>query len=473
MKILHALSRSIFAQMALLTFVLLGWGFYTFVIMPVADRPEIVEADPLVITQGRATQILSSYAFGRRYGEEASDPRENPEFRAILAANPNMRYYVETKNGRAGNTSHPKLYDEYHIADITRQIEQAPPGRRVCAQVGEPLKLSDGLAFVQYTLCPEYSYFEFTGLTEPIVLPDVEKQSYWDKWVTFYSDYFLYPVAIVFALFAAILGLNFSLIRRVARITQAIGPDGTHRRIPEKGLPIEVLPLVRAVNRVIWRMEEDERQRHLFLSAAAHELRTPLTVLRTRLEMIEDDEMRTRLVGDVRRLSSMVKQLLLLMGVREQRLQDEVDLRDVVEDAREQHLPAAMARNVTITVEAPDAPVIALGKAELLMVAVGNLIENAVRFAPDDSAVDVVLGSDGTITVRDRGEGIPEDRLSDIFEPFVRLKHRPNGHGLGLAIVKAIADLHRGHVQAENAEGGGARFVLGLGTVGSASSDLA
>ena len=455
--------RSIFVQMALVTVLFLGWGFYTFVASPIVERPEIIDESPLTLTRGLASDKLNKYAFAQRRGEEATLPKDDPQFVRILAANPDMRYFIEAGDRKVGNIAEPRLQARYGIGSLNRTLAKIPLEDRPCVNLSRNFEDAGGWSYVEFSFCDSYSYVEYSGLANAIDLKPQGKRGY-DSWIDLYSDNFLYPVIMVFAFFAVIILLNVVLIRRVAKVAQAIDPDGQHRSLPEKGVPAEVLPLVRSVNQVIERMDEDQRHRRLFLSAAAHEMRTPLTVLRTRLEMIDDAEYRERLVQDVQRLSSLVNQLLLLMGVRERRVENDIDLADIVRDVRDQHLSTAMERDVAIRLAMPKAPVVRIGNGALLAVAIGNLLENALRFAPDGSEIVIGLDEDATITVSDSGPGLPADRIKDVFEPFVRLSKARSGHGLGLAIVKAIAELHNGDVRVANRDEGGAIFTLRVGT---------
>jgi two-component system sensor histidine kinase MprB len=99
--------------------------------------------------------------------------------------------------------------------------------------------------------------------------------------------------------------------------------------------------------------------------------------------------------------------------------------------------------------------------------AVNNLIDNAVSHSPPGSPVEVAV-SDGTVTVRDHGPGVPDDEVAHIFDRFYRgngARERP-GSGLGLAIVRQVAETHGGEVAVERADGGGARFRLRLPVAG-------
>ena len=95
--------------------------------------------------------------------------------------------------------------------------------------------------------------------------------------------------------------------------------------------------------------------------------------------------------------------------------------------------------------------------------AVGNLLDNAVKWSPPEAPVEITV-RDGEVTVRDHGPGIAQDDLPHVFDRFYRAPSARGlpGSGLGLAIVKHVADEHRGTVRAERAEGGGTLLRLTL-----------
>ena len=97
------------------------------------------------------------------------------------------------------------------------------------------------------------------------------------------------------------------------------------------------------------------------------------------------------------------------------------------------------------------------------MRAVSNLLDNAVKWSPPGSTIDVTV-RDGTLTVRDRGPGFGDEDLPHVFDRFYRAStaRGTTGSGLGLAIVRQTAESHGGDVAAENAEGGGALLRLRL-----------
>jgi signal transduction histidine kinase len=123
--------------------------------------------------------------------------------------------------------------------------------------------------------------------------------------------------------------------------------------------------------------------------------------------------------------------------------------------------PLAIAQGKTIALSGSEGPVVINGNAEMLRRAVRNLVENALNHTPDGTAVEIVVGERGTISVRDEGEGIPTAKRELIFQRFWRRDHqRAGGAGLGLSIVKRIVDAHGGTIAVENEPTGGANFTM-------------
>src|SRR5262249_54575535 len=109
-------------------------------------------------------------------------------------------------------------------------------------------------------------------------------------------------------------------------------------------------------------------------------------------------------------------------------------------------------------------PTTVQGVAATIERAVGNLLDNAAKWSPAGSEVEVAVRG-GQLVVRDHGPGIPDEDLPYVFDRFYRARAARGlpGSGLGLAIVRQVAESHGGEVLAENAEGGGTRMVLTLG----------
>jgi signal transduction histidine kinase len=255
-----------------------------------------------------------------------------------------------------------------------------------------------------------------------------------------------------------------------------IGPAATATRLPEGNVPVEIRPLVTAVNTGLARLDHAFAAQREFLEDAAHELRTPLTVLRARVESLVDPAVRPALLDDIAIISRTVTQLLRVAelegigaGTRET-----VDLAALARAIAGYLTPMAAAAGKRIVVHGPDSLPYP-GNSEALGQAINNLVENALFHAPADSEVDIVLSAapSPTITVRDHGPGVPANERDLIFQRFWRRdRRRGTGAGLGLSIVGRAVELHGGHVAVGDAEGGGAVFTITLPVAeGTAAND--
>ena len=264
-------------------------------------------------------------------------------------------------------------------------------------------------------------------------------------------------------LMTAILVIAFGLrgVMRITRVAHSIDLDATDVQLPDDGIPAEVVPLVKAVNSMLDRVQETREQQQFFLATAAHEIRTPLAIMRVRLEELEDVESREVLRNDARNLARLVEDLLRLLSVRNRgRPEGHVDLVELLRKVVAKHAPMAIENGIDVGMEADDDSVVVNGDERLLSIALGNLIKNAISVSQPSGSVDVIVDEKGEILVRDHGPGVPAGRRESIFEPFTKEPPNRKGHGLGLAIVKAVVKLHGGKIRVEDTAGGGATFVM-------------
>jgi len=242
-----------------------------------------------------------------------------------------------------------------------------------------------------------------------------------------------------------------------------IGPARTDIRLPTEQIPREIMPLVTAVNQALDRLEDGFRVQRQFTADAAHQLRTPLTILRTRIETLGDGAARQALHDDIEGMSRIVAQLLEIAELDTLVLDpgETADLRAVCTEVVGAIAPFALAQHKDIALKGTDAPVLVHGNSEMLQRAIFNLAENAIKFTAKDTSVDVEVGDDGVVRVRDCGPGIADAERELIFQRFWRAdRQRSDGAGLGLSIVRGVADDHAATVAVENLPGGGAEFTL-------------
>ncbi|MEA2218649.1 MAG: two-component system, OmpR family, sensor histidine kinase MprB [Solirubrobacteraceae bacterium] len=209
-------------------------------------------------------------------------------------------------------------------------------------------------------------------------------------------------------------------------------------------------------------------QRQL-VADASHELRTPVTSLRTNIEVLlaggdlpEDD--RRRLLEDVRaeteELSALITDVIeLARGDEPLSGVEEVQLDMLAAEA----VARAQRRRPSVTFAAELEPTVVEGLPDRLGRAIDNLLDNAAKYSPPGSVVEVGLQG-GELSVRDHGPGIPDADRQHVFDRFFRgatARGRP-GSGLGLAIVRQVAETHGGTIAVHEGAGGGSRFVLTL-----------
>jgi signal transduction histidine kinase len=252
-------------------------------------------------------------------------------------------------------------------------------------------------------------------------------------------------------------------LREASEIAAGIGPARPGVRLPTDEIPREVRPLVSAVNQALDRLEEGFRIQRDFTADAAHELRTPLSILRTRIDILQDQDMREDLRQNVEGMARIVGQLLDIAELDALVVdpEEKADLRSVAAEVAEFVAPLALAQGKDVALLGASEAVWVRGNTEMLSRAIRNLAENAINHTSIGSTVEFVVDGDGTVSVLDHGPGIPEDERNLIFRRFWRRDRRKQGStGLGLSIVQRIAELHAATVTVENRCPHGARFSL-------------
>lgn len=275
------------------------------------------------------------------------------------------------------------------------------------------------------------------------------------------------PVILLAALLISVWTIRSSLkpIKDLSDRALLIGPATRDLRLPSGQVAIEILPLINAINSALDRLEAGFEIQRRFTANAAHELRTPLAVLTARLAELDDSAVARQLGADIARMNRLVTQLLQVSRLEATtlKLEDDVDLNQLAEQMVIYLAPLAIASGRSLALQ-PAAEPVRLRTARLALEdALRNLIENALHHAPPGTEVGVVVGSDGTLSVRDHGPGVPPELRQQIFERFWRGRERNGkGAGLGLAIVAETMRGLGGSVTIGDAPGGGADFTLHL-----------
>ena len=249
-------------------------------------------------------------------------------------------------------------------------------------------------------------------------------------------------------------------LRSLAVAADRVG-HGMDADVPEQG-PGEVATVIRAFNRMQARIHQLIANRTQALAAVGHDFRTPLARLRLRAEAVSDEATRKAIEADIAEMEAMTDSLLAYLGgENDPETPAATDIAILCATLADD----ASDRGHDVTYEGPvhlDLEVRPLG----LKRAVSNLIDNAVHHGTKTVVRVSEEGDRVAISVEDNGPGLPEERMEEVLQPFVRLESaRPRdtvGFGLGLPIVARAAEREGGELRLRNRPEGGLRAEIVL-----------
>lgn len=231
--------------------------------------------------------------------------------------------------------------------------------------------------------------------------------------------------------------------------------------VNHSNIPDELQPLVTVLNNLFSRLSNAIEKQQRFISDAAHQLKTPLAGLKTQSEITLREKnalKRAHALNKINQasenLSHLVNQLLTLSKAEPDSTStitfEKIDLVSLAKEVSAEWVPKALEKNIDLGFYSEEKAANILGNKSLLRELMNNLIDNAIRYTPDDGKVTVGIKSfNNSINfyVQDNGIGISKDDKSRIFERFYRaLGTQQEGSGLGLNIVKEIAERHHASV---------------------------
>lgn len=279
------------------------------------------------------------------------------------------------------------------------------------------------------------------------------------------------PLALLLAL-ALGSHMGYAILRRIEAIERTAGDimaGNLSRRVPLAGRDDEIDALAARLNAMLDRIQQLMRGLREVTDNIAHDLRSPLARLRNRLEvtLLErrgEEEYRAAIAQTVEDADTLIRTFNALLGIAQIEAGNHrsdwgvVDLAALADDLAELYAPAAEEKGQTLLRENGRGVHVA-GSRALLAQALGNLLDNAVKYTPRDGTIHLRVGTrDGRpfVSVADTGSGIPPAERAHVLERFVRLegsRHTP-GNGLGLSLVKAVAALHRADLDLDEARPG-------------------
>ncbi|MFM0740437.1 ATP-binding protein [Paraburkholderia xenovorans] len=279
----------------------------------------------------------------------------------------------------------------------------------------------------------------------------------------------LVPVTIILVLLVVARGLA-----PIGGISRALSTRSIHSLEPlrlDGDVPVELKPLVEALNDLLHRLGEASQTQRVFIADAAHELRSPLAALKLQLQAASRDgslkgegQTLERVEGRVNRIIHLVQQLLTLAheDAHPMTSMAPTSLRRIGEQVVGDLSLLAETKAIDLGLECegargdPDAYTV-LAEPHAMSVLLGNLVDNAIRHTPHGGRVDVILRRSGEhvgFDVVDTGAGIPEAEIARVFDRFYRGEDaQGEGSGLGLAIVARIAERHQLELSLCNNEG--------------------
>lgn len=280
-----------------------------------------------------------------------------------------------------------------------------------------------------------------------------------------------YILLVTYPIFGILIWIIVGLaLRSITRVTNEISNRASTYLEPvnPENIPLEIKPLVSELNQLFVRLKLAFDRNKRFAADAAHELRTPLAALKTQAQVAikadnpnDRDGALQKVIQGVDRSSHVVAQLLTLSRLtQEDTLNDvgPVDLHKLATEIVAYLVPIALEKNIEVELSSPLEEVLVLGNETALGILIRNIVDNAIRYTPEQGAVKIellVTNDNVTLRVTDTGTGIPVELRERVFERFYRiLGTSASGSGLGLAIVSHIAELHHAHISLSTPQSG-------------------
>ncbi|MGN7762446.1 sensor histidine kinase [Paenibacillus sp. 22594] len=262
--------------------------------------------------------------------------------------------------------------------------------------------------------------------------------------------------------------LNYSIVN--------ITEHNLKERVPASASNDEIGSLANSFNAMLERLNESFLRQKRFSANVSHELKTPLSIMNAGIQVLRLDETPTAedyketvemAERNIKRLMSIVDDLLVLTNDSNVEYMDEINLNQLFLQVEAELLPLYNDKNIHVTHEFELDTI--LGHAPIVYRAFYNLLENAAKYNIMNGTIEIRTWTEdrmGKISISDSGMGIPSEELDRIFEPFYRVdssrSRKIGGAGLGLSIVKAIIEKHGWSIEGESTVNVGTCFVISV-----------
>lgn len=266
-------------------------------------------------------------------------------------------------------------------------------------------------------------------------------------------------------------------ITALSRAATEVASGNFNVRVEESDRKDEIGELERQFNLMVRELQSNEYLKKDFISNVSHEFKTPLAIIGGYASLLTEDNISesqrkdyaAMIVAESNRLSKLTSNILQLSKLNQNKIPAKHKIFSLDEQIRQCILllePKWSAKNLKYQLEL--APVSYFGDEDLLSEVWLNLIDNAIKFSPDDSIITIHLTgsiySGCEICIKDQGIGMDEETKTRIFEQFYQgdTSHRQEGSGLGLAITAKILELHHAGIEVQSTPGEGSAFFITL-----------
>lgn len=231
----------------------------------------------------------------------------------------------------------------------------------------------------------------------------------------------------------------------------------------------EIGKIKTAINATLARLDEIITKQKSFAANVSHELKTPLAVMKAYAQVLDEDSSKEEFMAanevqikNIERMNNLINDFMTYVN-NDEIVYEKVNLKAVVEELVDDFTDLAKEKNIEFKIDVPD--MVIESNLSLFRRLISNLIKNAIRYNKPDGHVYITYEKN-TISVRDTGIGIPEDKIKDIFEPLFCVDQSRSrelgGSGLGLAIVKNICDVLNYKIEVYSSLTHGTEFIIKL-----------